>query len=413
MTKQQYDLVVFGATSFVGQITARYLANHIAEHQLPVRWAIAARSEQKLKTSLPELAGQVDCLVADANNDEDMQALAASTRVVISTVGPYALYGEPLVKACAANGTDYCDLTGETQWIKKMMDRYQAQAEQSGARLVNCCGFDSVPSDMGVYALQRAFNAKYGRPATKVKLGVKRIKGGLSGGTYASLLNVMVEASRDPAINKLMKNPYSLCPQGHPFKLRQHFVAGPSYDKHHKAWTAPFVMAAINERIVHKSNACTGASYGDNFQYHEAMLMGDGFAGRMRAWSFSMGLGLFMLGVSIPFTRKLLSQFVLPKPGEGPSPEEQLNGFFDMRVVAYENDVDKLAVKVTGDRDPGYGSTAKMLGQAGLSLLQDYHADSAKLGNQGGFWTPASMFDQRYIDRLRQFAGVNIDVLES
>jgi len=408
MKNTQYDLIIFGATSFVGQITARYLAEHIDQKVLNVRWAIAGRSASKMQSALPELLGKVEFIVVDAGNEKNMQQLASSTKVIISTVGPYALFGELLIKACAEQGTDYCDLTGEAQWIRKMMDKYDAAAQASGARIVNSCGFDSVPSDMGVYFLQQLANSNWGEPARRVKLGVRRLKGGLSGGTFASLLNVVAESSQDPAINKMMKNPYAICPTGHPFKTRQHFVKGPAYDKDFKAWSAPFVMAAINERIVHKSNACTNASYGNDFCYHEAMLMGDGLAGRYRAWSFSLGLGLFMLGVSMAPTRKFLSKFILPKPGEGPSPQEQLNGYFDMRILGFNDTGERLTVKVTGDRDPGYGSTAKMLGQAALCLLQDYREGEQKLGHSGGLLTPASMFDQRYIERLASYAGVKV-----
>ncbi|OXH90252.1 saccharopine dehydrogenase, partial [Burkholderia multivorans] len=205
MTQASYDLVVFGATSFVGQILTRHLAEHLSSGADTLRWAIAGRSEAKLaqlRDSLGDAARTLPILVADASDDAQLQALCAQTRVVVSTVGPYALYGEPLVRACAQSGTDYCDLTGETQWIKRMIDRYEAAATQSGARIVHCCGFDSIPSDLGVYVLQQRARHEWGAPAEHVTMRVKTLKGGASGGTVASMINVVREAAADPALRR-------------------------------------------------------------------------------------------------------------------------------------------------------------------------------------------------------------------
>lgn len=227
MPAPDYDVVVFGATSFVGQILTRYLAEHFSGDAETLRWAIAGRSEAKLqevKCSLGAAGESIPIIVADAANEAQLQALCAQTRVVVSTVGPYALYGEPLIKVCAESGTDYCDLTGETQWIRRMLGTYEATAQQSGARIVHCCGFDSVPSDMGVYFLQQHAMRQWGTPATQVKLRVKTLKGGASGGTIASLINVVQEAAADPALRKELADPYALCPKGHGFTARQRSV---------------------------------------------------------------------------------------------------------------------------------------------------------------------------------------------
>lgn len=409
MTQTNYDLVVFGATSFVGQILTRYLAEYFSTQQEQLRWAIAGRSQQKLqdlKSSLGTLGESLPILIADASNQAELNALCAQTRVVVSTVGPYALYGEPLIQACVTNGTDYCDLTGETQWIKKMIEKYESQAQQSGARIVHCCGFDSVPSDMGVYYLQQQAQKQFNAPATQVSMRVKTLKGGASGGTVASLINVIQEAAADPALRKDLVNPYVLCPPDHGNSQRQIYIKTAKFDSDFNAWIAPFVMAAVNERVVHRSNALSGNAYGSNFSYNEAILTGEGLKGRFKALGVVSGLGVFMLAAVSKPVSQLMERYMLPKPGEGPTPEQQRTGRFDLRFVGKTEAGQTLKIKVTGDRDPGYGSTGKMLGQAALSLAIDHVKEAKKTGRAGGFWTPATMFDDRFIQRLTKHAGL-------
>ncbi|RQT16355.1 trans-acting enoyl reductase family protein [Burkholderia contaminans] len=414
MTRPTHDLVVFGATSFVGQILARYLAEYLSGSGETLRWAIAGRSEAKLRQVRDTLgaAGQsVPIIVADAADEAQLRALCAQTRVVVSTVGPYALYGEPLVRVCAETGTDYCDLTGETQWIKRMIDKYEPAARQSGARIVHCCGFDSVPSDMGVFFLQQQARQRWGVPAAQVKMRVKTLKGGASGGTVASVINVVREAAADPALRRELVDPYSLCPKGHGFTARQQAVRSAAFDRDFDAWIAPFVMAAINERVVHRSNALAGNAYGSRFTYDEAVMTGTGLKGRLTAVTMVAGLGAFMVGVVIKPVRSLMERFLLPKPGEGPNAAARLAGRYDLRFFGRTDDGKTLRVKVTGDRDPGYGSTGKMLGQAAISLALDCVGDGVKTGRGGGFWTPATMFDARYIERLVRHAGLRFEVI--
>lgn len=409
MTQTNYDLVVFGATSFVGQILTRYLAEYFSTQQEQLSWAIAGRSQQKLqdlKSSLGTLGESLPILIADASNQAELNALCAQTRVVVSTVGPYALYGEPLIQACVTNGTDYCDLTGETQWIKKMIEKYESQAQQSGARIVHCCGFDSVPSDMGVYYLQQQAQKQFNAPATQVSMRVKTLKGGASGGTVASLINVIQEAAADPALRKDLVNPYVLCPPDHGNSQRQIYIKTAKFDSDFNAWIAPFVMAAVNERVVHRSNALSGNAYGSNFSYNEAILTGEGLKGRFKALGVVSGLGVFMLAAVSKPVSQLMERYMLPKPGEGPTPEQQRTGRFDLRFVGKSEAGQILKIKVTGDRDPGYGSTGKMLGQAALSLAIDHVKEAKKTGRAGGFWTPATMFDDRFIQRLTKHAGL-------
>ncbi|EDT05091.1 saccharopine dehydrogenase family protein [Burkholderia ambifaria] len=408
------DLVIFGATSFVGQILTRYLSEYLSGSGETLRWAIAGRSEAKLRHVRDALGAAwqtLPMIVADAADDTQLQALCARTRVVVSTVGPYALYGEPLVRICAQTGTDYCDLTGETQWIKRMIERYEPAARQSGARIVHCCGFDSVPSDIGVLFLQQHARRQWGMPATQVKMRVKTLKGGASGGTVASVINVVREAAADPALRRELLDPYALCPADHCFTVRQHAVRSAEFDRDSGTWIAPFVMAAVNERVVHRSNALANDAYGTRFAYDEAVITGTGLKGRLAALTMVAGLGAFMAGVLIPPVRGLMERFLLPKPGEGPSVAAQLAGRYDLRFFGRTDDGRTLRVKVTGDRDPGYGSTGKMLGQAALSLALDCTRDGAKTGRGGGFWTPATMFDARFVERLERHAGLRFELL--
>jgi len=405
--EQQRHLTVFGATSFVGQILTRYLYGRFGTDG-DLRWAIAGRSERKLRElhgSLYPKAAKLPQIVANAGDEKALREMCAESRVVISTVGPYALYGEPLVKICANTGTDYCDLTGEVQWIRRMIRKYEGAARASGARIVHCCGFDSIPSDLGVHFLQKHAMQKYGRTCPRVKLRVKAMRGGASGGTIASMLNVVKEASDDPELRRELANPYSLCPDGYTPQLRQPNVSLAEYDTDFKSWIAPFVMAAVNTRIVHRTNALSKQAYGADFRYDEAVLRGDGFKGRAAATSMGAGLRAFMAAAAVPPTRWVLERF-LPGPGEGPSPEEQRNGFFDIRIFG-RTEGHTLQVKVTGDRDPGYGSTGKMLGQAGACLA----LDTPKANTPGGFWTPATIFGDRLIDRLTRYSGLRFEVV--
>jgi short subunit dehydrogenase-like uncharacterized protein len=406
----QYDIIVFGATSFVGQILCRYLLEQFGLRR-QIKWAAAGRSHAKLlelRAALGAKARQLPLIVADAADEASLQALCAQTRVVVSTVGPYALFGEPLVKVCAESGTDYCDLTGEVQWIRRMIERYEGAARRSGARIVHCCGFDSIPSDMGVFYLQQQAAQRWGQPCTKIKMRVKALAGGASGGTAASLMNVIKEASQDPALRRELADPYSICPPQAGPRARQANVTLAQYDPDFKSWLAPFVMAGINTRVVHRANALSKNAYGPAFLYDEATLTGPGAKGWLTAQAMSVAISGFLLATAISPSRRLLERFVTPKPGEGPSPAAQEKGFYDLRFYGVTADGHALRVKVTGDRDPGYGSTAKMLGQAAACLAQDI----PKAEKAGGFWTPSTIFGDHLLQRLIADAGLTFQVIE-
>ncbi|SOD81488.1 saccharopine dehydrogenase family protein [Spirosoma fluviale] len=401
-----FDVIVYGATSFVGQIITRYLFDQYGSDG-SVKWAIAGRSEKKLlavRNALGETASTLPFVVADAQSAEALTRLCKQTKVVVSTVGPYALYGEPLVKACAETGTDYCDLTGEVHWVKRMIDRYETLARQTGARIVHCCGYDSIPSDMGVYYLQEQAKAHFGTTCSTVTMRVKAAKGGASGGTIASVLNLVKEASTDATLRKELANPYSICPPVAYTRPRQSPILSVKYDADANAWMAPFVMAAVNERVVQRSNAFL--QYHQQFIYNEAMLTGKGVVGFLASSAVTAGIGGFMLAVAARPLRGLIGR-LLPKPGEGPSPEAQRTGFFVHDVYGKTETGQTIQVRVSGDRDPGYGSTAKMIAQAGLCLAQDI----AKTDKPGGFYTPATGFGDQLIDRLQSHSGLTFSVV--
>lgn len=409
MDSKSLDIILFGATSFVGKITTQYLLNEIGFGN-NVKWAIAGRSLQKLNQLKAELGSEAEAIpivVADSSNSASLTKMCQQTRVVLSTVGPYALYGESLIEACVNNGNDYCDLTGEAYWIKKMLDKYQIRAEKTGARIINCCGFDSIPSDLGVHFLQQLSQQQLGTFCSDVRLRVKAMKGGVSGGTVASGIEMAKAVKKDPTLRRKMGNPYLLC-QPQTSKVKQPRILKPTFDKDFHAWSAPFIMETINSRVVLRSNNLQQQNALQNFTYGEAVLTGKGRKGYFRALGVTLGLGGFALAAKNKFLRFLIQKFVLPKPGQGPSPEQQENGFFDLRIVG-KNNQQSVLVKVTGDRDPGYGCTAKMLVQSGLCMAFDI--SRSDLG--GGFWTPATAMGDKLIKRLVDSAGMTFEVLES
>ena len=407
-----YAVVLYGATSFVGQITAKYLSQFLADSN-DVEWAIAGRDEEKLKKLQSEIsdsgsAKKVDIIIANSNDEASLDEMTKQAKVVISTVGPYLKYGEPLIKSCANNGTDYVDLTGEAIFIKDMMDKYQDTASQSGARIVNSCGFDSIPSDLGVYFTQQQAEKQFDEVCEKIHMRVKAAKGGLSGGTVASMATIFEEVGKDKSRRKQVANPYLLNDDADAPNVRQKNVSKPEYDSEHGRWLAPFVMASINTRIVHRTNQLTDYEYGREFKYDEAMWMKDGVKGQLTSYALSAGLFGFATTMMFKPSRELLSKHVLPKSGSGPSKSEQENGYFDIRFFGYTASNDSISTKVTGDRDPGYGSTSRMLAQSALCLAQDISHQDVK----GGFWTPASAMGDKLIARLEEHSGLSFEVVE-
>jgi short subunit dehydrogenase-like uncharacterized protein len=386
--ERSFDLVIYGATGFTGALVAEYLH----QTQSGLSWAIAGRSQSKLDLLKDRInAPDLETIVADSESPDDMRRLVTSTRVVISTVGPYARFGTPLVEACAAEGTHYCDLTGEPQWMASIFERVSPLAEETGARLIHCCGFDSIPSDLGVFVAQQSMMNKHGLFATKVSGRMGKSKGAVSGGTVASMLLAVEQAVSDPIARKVLNDPYGLYPSELSPGSDGPDQRGVRWDDHFESWTGPFVMAAINSKVVRRSNALASLVYGADFSYDESLLVDNRRSGLLMAGGMSIG----MTALAIPPLRRLISKR-LPQPGEGPSVSEQENGFFEFFVHAHhptdsENDV-RICVK--GKRDPGYGATSRMLAQAGLSLAFD------DLDVEGGIWTPASALGNHLVNRL-------------
>ena len=403
---REFDVIVWGATGFTGTLVAEYLTRQYGTNG-DLTWAIAGRDQGKLdelRDALGVKAGQLETLVADSFDKDSLKRLASRTRVVLTTVGPYALYGSALVEACVEAGTDYCDLAGEVQWIRKMIDQHQDRAQQTGARIVNCCGFDSVPMDIGVWFLQDAAKQRFGQYCKSITLLVKATKGSASGGTIASLINLIKESRKDRSIARILVSPYSLNPEGERQGPDGRDQQGVLYHEKAKSWTAPFVMAAVNTKIVRRSNALAGYPYGKDFRYHEAVMTGPGISGRLKGITMTVGLGGLVIGASFTPTRKLLQKFVLPDPGEGPDRELQKDGFFNLMQIGELPDGSILRTRISGDQDPGYGSTSKMLGECAVCLAKD------DLVVGGGLWTPASAMARPLLARLQNNAGLTFEL---
>ena len=406
--ERTFDVIVYGATGFTGQLVAAYLLREYGVNR-DVRWAIAGRNAAKLervRADLGEDASALQILVADSHDKDALSALAPKTRVVLSTVGPYALYGSDLVEACVDAGTDYCDLAGEVQWIRKMIDTHSARAAKTGARIVHCCGFDSIPSDIGVWFLQNEAQQRHGASCQSIVMYVKATKGTFSGGTMASMMNIMEEVKKDRSIARLMADPYALNPEGEREGPDGYDQRGVERDEDTGSWTAPFVMGGVNMRVVRRSNAIMGYPYGRDFRYRETMLTGRGISGWPKGTAVTLGLGALVIGASFGPTRSFLKKFVLPKPGEGPSPELQKTGFFNLMQIGKLPDGQSIRTRITGDQDPGYGSTSKMLAESAVCLAKDEPATG------GGVWTPASAMGASLLARLRDKAGLTFDVID-
>lgn len=404
-TERKYGIVLYGATSFVGQLVAAYLQKFLAEDDSSneVSWAIAGRNQQKLEQVKKQVGNsELPLIIADSEDADSLNEMAAQAQVIISTVGPYLKYGEPLIKACAENGTDYVDLTGEALFIKDMLDKYQQTAKDSGARIVNSCGFDSLPSDLGVLFTQNCAQKAHGEYCDTINMRVKAAKGGLSGGTVSSMATIFEEIAKDKSLRKQLANPYILNDDAKRPNVRQENVSLPQWDADNERWVAPFIMASINTRIVHRSNQLRDYKYGRDFKYDEAIWLPAGLKGRLMSYGMTAGIAGFAASMMFKPSRDLLNEHVLPKPGDGPSKSEQENGYFDIRFFGYTNKNHQVLTKVTGDKDPGYGSTCQMLAQSALCLLQDISKEQVA----GGFWTPAAAMGETLIERLQNHAGL-------
>src|SRR5205807_9139786 len=377
-SSSKFDIVVYGATGFTGQLVAEYLAARYRGDQ-QLKWAMAGRSMDKLKSVRDAIGAPSDTplIAADAGDGASLQAMIDQTTSVLTTVGPYQLYGSDLLAACAASGTDYLDLCGEPVWMRQMIGKHEAAAKASGARIVFSCGFDSVPFELGAFFVQEEAKRVFGGPASRVKGRVRDMRGTLSGGTAASGRATFEAVAKDRSLVAILNDPFALTPGFSGAK--QPKGNKPFYEEDLQSWTAPFMMALINTRNVHRSNMLMGFPYGKEFVYDEMVLTGPGERGEANAKRV-MAANNEKTG---PNARK---------PGEGPSKEERENGMYDLLFVGLGPDGRQVRVAVRGDRDPGYGSTSKMIAECAICLGQSS-------GVKGGIWTPVAAMGKPLIDR--------------
>ena len=390
MKSAKFDIVVYGATGFTGQLVAEYLAAHY-KNDASLRWAMAGRSLDKLAAVRDAIGAPADIALikVDASDPASLRAMVDQTRSVISTVGPYQLYGSELVAACATSGTDYFDLCGEPIWMRQMIEAHEAAAKSSGSRIVFSCGFDSLPFELGAFVVQEEAKRVFGAVASRVKGRVRDMRGTLSGGTAASAKATFDAVSKDLSLVAILNNPFALTPgfEG----PKQPRGNKPLYEEDLQSWAAPFMMALINTRNLHRSNMLMGFPYGKEFVYDERVLTGSGEKGEANA-------------KRVVAANNDKTGPNAPKPGEGPSKEERENGRYDLLYVAIGPDGRQVRASVKGDRDPGYGSTSKMISECAICLLRD------TLDVPAGIWTPGAAMQHKLIKRLVDHAGLTFQI---
>lgn len=405
--KSDLDLVLFGATGFTGRLVAEVLGRRLTGS--PLRWALAGRQLQKLKAMRDALGldDAVELIAVNAADSAGLADMASRTRVVISTVGPYQQYGGPLVQACAATGADYVDLCGEPVWMAEMLALLQDPAKRSGARIVFSCGFDSIPFDLGVVFLQQQAQQRFGQPMPQVSCRVEAMKGGFSGGTAASLLATLAAIDERPERARVMGDPFALTP-GFAGPAQPEPGTRAKFDPVAGEWTAPFLMAPINTKNVHRTNALRGHPWGQGFLYDERVLCGAASAGRWRASALAGAARAqqMMLGMSV--ARALARRWVLPSPGQGPDAQQREAGHFRLRLWGRDSSTGhRLSVSIRGQRDPGYGATSRMISEAALCLLEDIDRQHTP----GGVWTPGAAMGLALVRRLQAHAGLQFELL--
>ena len=387
-TDRELDIVVYGATGFTGRLVAEYLNTTYGVNQ-DVNWAMAGRSLDKLVSVRDEMGIDLalPLVVADGSDVQSINAMVDRASVVLTTVGPYQLYGNELVAACAERGTDYVDLCGEPAWMHQMIAVHSAAAEKSGARIIFSCGFDSIPFDLGVLFLQNYAQETLGSTVSRVKGRVRSMKGTFSGGTLASFRATMAAASKDRELIGILRNPFALTPGF--VGADQPLGNKPEFDAAIDSWVAPFVMASINTKNIHRSNMLMGHMYGEDFVYDEMLVTGPGKKGEAVAKAVAEDNSM----ANDP-----------RKPGEGPSKEERETGFYDVLMVGEHSDGRSVRISVKGDKDPGYGSTSKMIAESALCLVKNPNLAS------GGIWTSAPAMGEKLIERLEAHAGLTFAV---
>lgn len=400
----QYDIVVWGATGFVGQLVAEHLASQYSAEELSV--ALGGRNQSKLEALATDILRETDSrdeiptITGDATEPETLREIASQTAVVCTTVGPYTEYGTPLVEACIETGTDYCDLTGEVNWVREMIDRYHEEAVAAETKIVHGCGFDSIPADLGTKLLQSHAQEEYGEPCDYVRIYLDEGKGGVSGGTLASFIKLFEAIENDPIAREAISNPYSLAPPGERQGVDSGEQQRPTRDSFRSIWTAPSPMAVVNERVIRRSNALLEYPWGREFRCTEVIPMGPGIGGAAAAGGITVGLGIGRAAMSSGLLRSGLQRFVFPESGTGPSESEMEAGRFLVTLIGRGTATDgpfTVMSRIGASRDPGYGATSQMLGEAAMCLLRG----TTESPLDGGVLTPASGIGDPLADRLR------------
>ena len=387
MSDKSVDVVIYGATGFTGKLVVEYMQEKYGKDE-GISWAIAGRSEEKLNSVREELkvGSNVPQLLVDSNDKDSIASMVQQTKCVLTTVGPYQLYGANILQQCVIHGVDYVDLCGEPGWMHEMINEHAEQAKETGARIVFSCGFDSIPFDLGVYFLQKEVLARHGQPASNVRGRVRAMNGEFSGGTAASLGATMASLKEKPELFEVLVNPFAL---SNGFTgPEQAQDSKPIYDDKLETWVAPFFMAPINTKNVHRSNALMDHLYGKDFCYNEMWIQGPGEEGKAAA----------------EFVGSMNPLADAPAPGEGPSKESRENGNYDVLFCADLSDGSSLHASVSGDMDPGYGSTSKMIAESALCLVDDCSELS------GGIYTPAPAMGEKLITRLQASAGLTFKI---
>ena len=398
-----FDVVVWGATGFTGRLVAEHLARAGGE----LRWAMAGRNRDKLEATRNDIAARVPSaasatlLVGDAGDPASLEAIASQTRVVCATVGPFAAHGEPVVAACVKSRADYCDITGEPHFIRRVIDAHHDAARAAGVRIVPTCGFDSVPSDLGTLVLAEHARTELGRALAEVRAYVIAAKGGMSGGTAASMLQILEAAAGDRALRRLLSDPYGLSPdRANDLATDGRDLLAPRWDAEAGGWAAPWMMAAINSRVVRRSNALFGHRYGKGFRYQEAMLMRGRALGAAKAAALAAGMGVAIAALGSSAAVRRFAEKKLPSSGQGPSARDRETGFFKLRMLGVVEGDSKatLVARVEGKGDPGYAATSRMLGESAMCLA----LDPVQPGFEGGVLTPATAMGMHLVERLRR-----------
>ena len=399
---REFDIIVWGASGFTGRLVALYLFDKYGANG-DLKWAMGGRNLKKLEKVRDEIANKnVPLVIADSNDKVSLFNMVNRTKVICTTVGPYAKYGSNLVEACVKSHIHYCDLAGEVQWMYKMINSYHDEAKINGSKIVHACGFDSIPSDMGVYFIQKEVKSRTGVVAQKIKMRVAAISGGISGGTYASLSRVLEDAQKDKMVYKVLTNPYALNPIDEQFGEDSSDLKNVIFDKASQSWIGPFIMASINTKIVRRSNFLSNYAYGKSFRYDESTIFGKGFFGRVKGILSTIPIGLIMSAKHGSLLKKGLD-VLFPIPGEGPTKKKMEKGFYNLRFYITLEDGSNAFAKVTGDMDPGYGSSSKMLAESAVCLAKD------KLSDTSGVLTPSLAMGDSLLKRLEKNAGLTFD----